>query len=225
MKKFIFLLIGMLFLVNFVSADIGTYKQNSCIDIKTTLNTSSTNLSSLSFPNSTLALSNKLMTKDGFNYNYTFCNTNDLGQYNYNIIDSNGVVYDNSFVITSSGELIDFPKSILFISILIFFTSLFLLSLYFVITLKVDYQIIIFLSIAYLILILLVYLLEQISLIIISLSMFSGIMSTLLITLIIGLFPLIIGEGLYLIYNNFANKKTNELKEMGYSDDEVRRYR
>lgn len=163
--------------------------------------------------------------KIGLTFNYSNCDSHTLGTYNYDYYDAEGNVYVNDYTITSTGELIDNSKSILFIALLIFFSALFLLSFYFLITLRETYQTVLFLSISYLFLILIVYLLEQITLAFSSLVMFSGIMSTLLISLIIGLFPLVLGEGTYLIYKNFSNKREKELKEMGYSDDEVRRYK
>lgn len=85
-------------------ASLGTYKQNSCVQIKTILNASWVNISTISFPNSNLASSNKIMSKIGQTFNYSFCNTSIVGTYVYDYIDSNGDVYVNDFDITSTGN-------------------------------------------------------------------------------------------------------------------------
>jgi hypothetical protein len=101
--KLISLIILSIFLVSFVSANLGTYKQGDCVNIKTILNSSSVNISTISYPNSIVVISNQIMTKQGQTFNYTFCNTSNLGTYIYDYFDSNGDVYVNSFDVTPSG--------------------------------------------------------------------------------------------------------------------------
>lgn len=89
-----------LFSLAFVSANLGTYTQGECVDIKTILNTSSVTLSTLSYPNGNIAVSNKVMTNiAGKTFNYTYCSTNFIGTYNYDYYDASGNVYVNSFEI------------------------------------------------------------------------------------------------------------------------------
>lgn len=92
-----------LFLLSFTSASLGVFQQNSCVDIKTILNTSAVTISSLNYPNTSNILGITSMTKKGLNFNYTFCNTTTLGTYTYSYNDSEGNVYVNDFLITSSG--------------------------------------------------------------------------------------------------------------------------
>lgn len=85
------------FMISFASAFLGDFKQNTCVDIKTIMNTSSVTIATLSYPNSTVALSNQAMTKDGLNFNYTFCDTNTLGTYTYSYYDADGSGWVNDF--------------------------------------------------------------------------------------------------------------------------------
>jgi hypothetical protein len=101
-KKIVYLIILLLFM-NIVSASLGVFKQNDCVNIRTILNTSSVNISTISYPNSSLAVSNQEMTKNALTFNYTFCNTKDLGNYIYDYFDAEGNVYVNDFKITLTG--------------------------------------------------------------------------------------------------------------------------
>lgn len=82
-----------------VNADLGSYNEGSCVELKTALNSSYVNISSLAYPNSTIAVRNIAMTKNGYTFNYTFCNTYITGNYIYDYFDSNGNTYVNSFTI------------------------------------------------------------------------------------------------------------------------------
>jgi hypothetical protein len=86
------------------SASLGTYKINTCVNVKTILNSTYTNISSLSYPNSTVAITNKGMTKSGLTFNYTFCDTGAIGVYVYDYFDDAGNVYVNDFEITGNGK-------------------------------------------------------------------------------------------------------------------------
>jgi hypothetical protein len=103
-NKVIPLIVLLILFLPIVSANLGTFKQNSCVDIKTILNTSSTNISSISYPNSSIAVTNKIMTKNGLTFNYTFCNINEIGNYIYDYSDAEGNVYVNDFEVTYNGE-------------------------------------------------------------------------------------------------------------------------
>lgn len=87
-----------------VTASLGSFKQKDCVTIKTILNTSLVNISSLSDPNSTIILTNQNMTKNGLTFSYNFCNTSKLGFYTYDYFDAEGNVYVNDFEITPSGN-------------------------------------------------------------------------------------------------------------------------
>lgn len=116
--------------LNSVSANLGTFKQNDCVIIKTILNVSYVNISSLSYPNSSIALTNEPMTKTGYTFNYSFCNTSDIGIYLYDYNDDLGNVYVNYFNITPTGTELTIAQGIIYFFILIFFILLFLLCLF-----------------------------------------------------------------------------------------------
>lgn len=85
MKKLLLILILGMFLINGIYAldDLGNFKQNQCVRIVQTCATCSyVNISSVSFPNSSVAVSNSEMTNAGDGeFYYDFCSTNNLGRY------------------------------------------------------------------------------------------------------------------------------------------------
>lgn len=105
MKWVNFLILGIFILVfaPFVNATLPDVKAGECITIKTILNTSSVNISTISYPNQTIAISNKLMLKTAQTFTYEFCDTNELGNYVYDYFDDEGKVYVNDFNVTSTG--------------------------------------------------------------------------------------------------------------------------
>jgi hypothetical protein len=113
------ILIFTILIVSFVTvnADLGTFKQNDCVNIVTALNVSNvilTNVNSPS-PNSTVLITNKAMTKNGNFFNYTFCNTSILGVYTYGYCDDSTNCYSNSFIINGSGQDVSQQQIILII--------------------------------------------------------------------------------------------------------------
>jgi len=105
-KKLLLGFILGIFLISFISASLGSFDKNECVNIKTILNTSSVTLSTLSYPNGTVVLSEKVMTNAfGNTWNYTFCNTSDFGTYIYDYYDDSGNVYVNDFIIAPAYEL------------------------------------------------------------------------------------------------------------------------
>lgn len=78
---FLFLLIP--FTLGQEQQTLGTFKQNSCVELKQTCsNCTQVNITRISAPNSTRLLFTPVtMTKLDTVYNYTFCNNNGLGDY------------------------------------------------------------------------------------------------------------------------------------------------
>ena len=107
MRKLYFTLLLSLLLINLCSANLGTFKLNECVDIKTILNTSSVKLSTLNFPldGGIIASNQPMQNIAGKTWNYTTCNTTELGIYDYDYFDAEGNTYVNSFEITNSGSL------------------------------------------------------------------------------------------------------------------------
>lgn len=110
MKKLILILIG-IFLISFVSASqetLGIFKQGECVRlIQLCGDCTYNNITSVSYPNSSIALLDKEMTKSGAEFNYTFCNTSELGVYNVNGVgDLGGIdtVWAYNFEITFNGK-------------------------------------------------------------------------------------------------------------------------
>ena len=104
---------------------LGIFKQNNCIELKQICNCSYVNVSSVTYPDSSQALSMVSMTKLGTEFNYTFCNTSQLGTYLVTGFgDDNGentiFVYD--FDITGNGK--PAPAG----SIVVLFSIIFLIS-------------------------------------------------------------------------------------------------
>ena len=90
MKKIIILLILGIFLISFISAEqqsLGNgLKQNTCIQLLQTCdNCSYINITAVSDPNSIYILNGQyeMGTENNYNYNYTFCDTIELGTYIY----------------------------------------------------------------------------------------------------------------------------------------------
>lgn len=114
--KYLKLFILMLFLItislNFVSAEtqtLGTFKLNDCVELKQTCaNCTYVNVSSVVYPNSTIALMDfALIKRSSTEFNETYCNTSVLGQYivnGYADPDGVGTLFAYDFFITPTGE-------------------------------------------------------------------------------------------------------------------------
>ena len=132
MKKLILILMLGIFLISLASAEIqtlGTFKQRECINfIQTCDNCTYNNISSVLYPDSSIALSNVVMTRDDTYYNYTFCDASILGHYivnGYGDLDGEKTIWSYDFEVTADGiERSVFPiqfSIILFAFVMIFF--------------------------------------------------------------------------------------------------------
>jgi len=107
-------IIGILYLIALVSPlgyaedSIGTYQQDSCVEIKQTCSSCSYVNISVSYPNSTRAITNQNMSLIGSgSWVYEFCNTSNLGRYNVmgeGDIDGSAESFATYFKITPSGS-------------------------------------------------------------------------------------------------------------------------
>jgi hypothetical protein len=118
------MILSVLFLTDFSSASLGTYKINDCVDIKTILNSSATNISTISYPNSSVAVTNTKMSKNGQTFNYTFCETSVIGDYVYDYFDNIGNVYVNDFTITYTGYALTTEQVYIYLAALLFLVFL-----------------------------------------------------------------------------------------------------
>lgn len=99
---------------------LGTFQKDSNINlIQNCINSTYSNISRVVSPNGTLIINSQtIMTKNGFDYNYSFSNTSKLGEYIvYGTCDENGtpVNWVYNFFITSTGYQVDTGKSIIMI--------------------------------------------------------------------------------------------------------------
>ena len=122
-KKTLFLLTAIL-LLSFTSAGLGTFQQDTCVNIRTILNATAVNISSLSYPNNTVTFIDTPMTKNAQTFNYSFCDTGVIGDYIYDYYDNSGNVYVNDFQITYNGDDLTDAKAILY-GVLLSITILF----------------------------------------------------------------------------------------------------
>ena len=103
-----------------VNASLGTFKQNDCVEIKTILNSTYVNISSVTYPNYTSFIDDS-MSKNGMTFNYTFCNTSQIGEYIYDYYDESGNVYVNDFKVSQTGSVLSTSQGIIY---LVFFVIL-----------------------------------------------------------------------------------------------------
>lgn len=138
MKRLIFLLAIVILILPIVSANIdnlGTFKTNSCVLIKQTCSTCTYINVSISYPNSSLAVSNSLMNDLAGNvWGFEFCNTTQLGR--YDVVGQGDISGDQTtfsslfFHVNNTGELLDSQKSILYVGLLGILILMFVLTIY-----------------------------------------------------------------------------------------------
>lgn len=141
MKKHVMLTVLTLFLLALLpqimaeQETLGTFKQDECIElIQTCSNCTQVNITNVKYPNSSVALSSVEMEKEGTFYNYSFCNTNVVGQYIVNMVgDVDGIatVVSYDFFINPQGFTITEGSGIIYSVVFIGAIILFLITLYF----------------------------------------------------------------------------------------------
>jgi hypothetical protein len=225
-NNFIFIILVLLMFIPVVNADLGTYKQNECVLIKTLLNTSTINISTINYPNSTTVLSNIEMVKVGQTFTYNFCNTTVLGTYIYDFLDAEGNPYVNSFTITKTGNIITIADSILYICIFLLLLSFFLLCIYKLFMQTEVSLFLIFLALSYFLLISVIFMAGKlINNFMPTLPVIGEFMDLFLLCLIIGLFPLVLFMIFYPLYLKVKNQESEDMMAMGYSAEESRKFR
>jgi uncharacterized protein YxeA len=137
MKKILLFLFVIICLSQIVTADInlGTFKKSDCIELQQTCdNCTYVNVTTITYPNSSLIYLNKAFTKTGTKYNYSFCSTTSLGNYIYSVIgNKNGKLLseEGNFEITYTGDSLSTQKSILYVALLGLLIFFFILIIYF----------------------------------------------------------------------------------------------
>lgn len=108
-SKLNYLIVGiaLLFFMSSVSAEIDPVEQNQCASLYQLCdNCTYVNLSSVIFPDNSILNINSAMTKSGVDYNYTFCQTSQIGEYIYNVCgdkDGQFICENLTFKVTPSG--------------------------------------------------------------------------------------------------------------------------
>ena len=124
-----------IFLISLASAEVqtlGTFKRFECISLTQTCdNCTYVNISSVAYPDSSVALSENVMTKDNTFYNYTFCNTSQLGDYivsGFGDLDGDQTTWNYDLKITETGikdkSILDNALIILLIALGIIFLTI-----------------------------------------------------------------------------------------------------
>lgn len=121
---------------------LGTFQKDKCVELlQTCSNCTYVNISSLTYPNSSLTLRNVAMSKTGTQYNYTFCTPTLAGQYIVNGFgDADGVttIFAYDFIVTYTGTEYTTSQAILHLVFIIASIAVFVLCLYGAI--KVPYR-------------------------------------------------------------------------------------
>jgi len=229
MKRILmFLMLGM-FLVSLASAEsIGTFKQDECVDlIQTAVNSSYVKISSITYPDSKQVLDAEVtMEKLDNYYNYTFCNTTNLGTYQVSGYgDELGIdqIWAYTFEITPSGILSNVGILITFLFIVLI---LFTLSFYKIFNSNSKIEFIIFSISSYFMILIFIFMSWKISEnYLYNMEWIVSLLYIIFLVVLILMFPFIIFLILYLFYNMFTERNMKEMIDMGYSPEEAKRYK
>jgi len=133
MKKIICFIALSLILMSLVSAETcyGVKAQNEPINISQVANASYCNITKVKYPNSSTAVSNIVMTKDGVSFEYEFTGTSELGVYLVEGICGTDV-WTCDFEVTGIGDELTTARSILFLGLIFILLVLFVMILVFV---------------------------------------------------------------------------------------------
>lgn len=127
----------MLMLISLASASfvsLGEFKIGDTVNlIQLCDNCTYNNISSIVYPNGSIAVSNVEMTADGPQFNYTYVVPDTAGKYyvnGYGDDTGNNDIWSYEFDVTSTGTTLDTPTSIMYIGLLSVVVCLFLLSMW-----------------------------------------------------------------------------------------------
>ena len=134
--KWIVCMIFLMAILPMVSAEsLGTFRNGDCVNlVKTCSNCTYANITSVIYPNSSIAVSDVEMTKSGTYYYYSFCETDLNGIYivtGFGDPDGEVEVWNYDFTITPNGEEASVGKAVFYIGLLavmLFFLALCVLA-------------------------------------------------------------------------------------------------
>jgi len=119
--------IALFIILPLASGSLGTFKQNDCIEIRVLANCTSINLTEISKTNITEVINYPMGNLGGQTFNYTYCNTTELGIYTYSwnnpCLDCSQGNCGNDFEVTFNGK----PDASEFV--VVFFAILFIITL------------------------------------------------------------------------------------------------
>lgn len=216
----------------FVTAlDLGTSAQGDCINLLASgTNITYGNISSITYPNGTYFLATdqymtQLTQENKGLYNYTFCDTNQIGTWHYDThTDPDGIdtPTTSSFSITPTGENPTIATAIFYIGLLVVLVIFFILILAY----EIDADSIIgktfSIGFGYLLIMAIFFIAWQMAAAFIYSSPFLlSFLRTGFIVLIAGFFPLILILFAYGIYMMLQIKEIKSMQERGISIDEI----
>lgn len=230
-KRWIFIIFGLFLMVflmgNVASKDLGTFPQNSCVQLtQSCANCTQGNVSSVTYPNGTFSLLGSYpMNLTAGVLNYSFCNTSAIGSYNYiTSYDENGIIAigEHLFSITPSGEDPTMATSIFYIGLiellLVFFLAILIYGLNTENVIGKTFSI----GFGYLVLMALFFVAWQMGVNFIYSSPFLiEFLRIGFLVLVIGFFPLLIILFAYGSYMMLQIKEIQDMQKRGISIDEI----
>jgi len=226
-KNKLIILTFLLLILPIVSATVlGSFKNGECVTlIQTCGNCSYANISTIIYPNSSIAFSNVEMTKDGTYYNYSFCDTSSNGVYivaGFGDPDATVETWTYDFQITPNGQVASVGSAILYIgllAVLLFFLGL---SIYSFVTFENLLNRVGMFGLSYLLLIAITFIgWNMASDFLISSPFLIEMMRILFFVLIIGVFPLFIGAFAWYVIMLFKIKEIERMINKGIPYDEA----
>jgi len=113
---------------------LGSFQVNECVELKQICASCTfVNVSQVLYPNSSVALDNSVMVKDGSVYTKEFCNTSVIGQYIVNglgDVDGTDTVFAYDFQITPNGFILSTSQGIVYIVFALMAGGLFIICLW-----------------------------------------------------------------------------------------------
>jgi len=207
---------------------LGTFKNGDCVNlIQTCSNCTYSNITSVIYPNSSVALSNAEMSKAGTYYSYSFCDTDLNGIYlvtGFGDPDASTETWTYDFEITPNGQVASIGSAIFYIGLLIVLV-VFLVGC---VTLFMENDHLLakvgFLGLGYLLLIAITFIAWNMAVDFMTSAPFVVAMFRILFfVMIAGTFPLLIGAFAYYFFMLFKIKEIERLMGKGFTMDEARR--
>ena len=229
-NSIIFLIVGLV-LVSVVSAEsgyLGIYKLGEDIRLNQVCSDASyINISSITYPDSTIAISNVAMTNLGNGeFNYTFENVTMNGIYSVcGISDGCEITFCYKFEVNPVGEELTIGKSVGYIGLIIFLFCLFLLSLVSIFRFKNFIAVFIISWVTYLLFFAITFICYQITDSYFYNVEFLGTFFWIIYwILLIATFPLFLCSMAYLFYIIAYNDHFRKLVEKGMSTEEAMKF-